>query len=333
MTPPSTQQRLWMYRTMVKSRYYEACLFDAYMEGKQPVFNMANGPLPGEMHLSDGQEPCAVGLAAHLIPADHVACYVRAHHHAIARGVDLVRMTAEIFGRTIGLAGGRAGHIHLFDPELNFWTSGIIGQNMGPAVGAALARVMRGEAGIGVATIGEGGANQGGFHEALNLAAVWKLPFVCVIEDNRWAVSVPKSKSTSVPFNHVRAASYGIEGVYVPGNDPDDIFMACGQAVERARSGKGPVLLELATERLRGHFMGDVEGYRPPEELACKAANDPIPKYRTKLIREGLLTEAADRAIVADVRREVDDAFQIARAAPEPQPQDALRAVFAEEAP
>lgn len=286
-TTPKTAQRLWMYETMVKSRYYEASLFSAYMEGKHPVFNMANGPLPGEMHLSDGQEPCAVGLAAHLIPEDHVGCYVRAHHHAIARGVDLKRMTAEMFGGRSGFAGGRSGHIHIFDPKTHFWTSGIIGQNMGPAVGAALARTMRGEQGIGVATIGEGGANQGGFHESLNLAAIWKLPFICVIEDNKWAVSVPKSKSTSVPRNDVRAASYGIPGEYVEGNDPDLIFAACGRAVAHARAGKGPYLLELETERLQGHFMGDVEGYRPKAEMECKAKNDPIPRYREKLLQIG----------------------------------------------
>lgn len=325
---PSSEQRLWMYSTMAKSRYYEACIAEAYLEGKRPVFNMANGPLPGEMHLSDGQEPCAVGLAAHLTSADYVACHHRSHAQAIAKGVSLNGMTAEIFGRRSGLAGGRGGHMHLFDPDVLFWTSGIIGENMGPAVGAALARVMRGENGIGVAIIGEGGANQGAFHEALNLAALWKLPFLCIIEDNKWAVSVPKEKSTSVPRNDVRAASYGIPGEYVEGNDPDLIFAACGRAVDRARAGLGPSLLELETVRLQGHFMGDAEGYRPDKELKSKAANDPLVRYRDKLMAEGLLSEEQERAVVSRMRREVDAAFAFARSDSEPQPEEALEHVF-----
>jgi pyruvate dehydrogenase E1 component alpha subunit len=317
-----------MYETMVRSRYYESCIFSAYLEGKQPVFNMANGPLPGEMHLADGQEPCAVGLAAHLRPEDHVACYARAHHHAIARGVDLKRMTAEIFGRRSGFAGGRGGHIHLFDPDADFWTSGIVGQNMAVAVGQALARRMRGEPGVAVATIGEGGVNQGGFHESLNLAAIWKLPFVCVIEDNQWAVSVPKSKSTAVPRNDVRAAGYAIPGEYVPGNDPDAIFAACGRAIDRARSGGGPSLLELETFRLQGHFMGDTELYRPRAEREGKPQHDPITQYRDKLVREGVLSQAQQDEIQLRIRREVDEAFRYARSEPEPEPEEALECVF-----
>lgn len=324
----SNDKRLWMYATMVKSRYYEACVRDAYMEGKRPVFNMANGPVPGEMHLADGQEPCAVGLAVHLGREDFVACHHRSHAQAIAKGVDLDRMTAEIFGRRSGLAGGRGGHMHLFDEKVWFWTSGIIGQNVGPAAGAALARVMRGEPGIGVAIIGEGGANQGGFHEGLNLAALWKLPFICVIEDNKWAVSVHKSKSTSVPRNDVRGAAYGIPGEYVEGNDPDAIAAAFGRAVERARSGGGPSLLELETVRLQGHFMGDPEGYRPQQEIDGKPDADPIPKYRERLMQEGVLDARTDEQLLARATREVDEAFAFARAAPEPRPEEALEHLY-----
>lgn len=322
------ERRLWMYETMVKARYYEMCIAALYMEGKRPLFNMAKGPLPGEMHLSDGQEPCAVGLSAHLTPDDYFGCHHRSHAQAIAKGVDLNAMTAEILGRRSGLAGGRGGHMHLFDPKVLFWTSGIIGQNMGPAVGAALARTMRGEPGIAVAAIGEGGANQGGFHEALNLAAVWKLPFICVIEDNGWAVSVPKSASTAVARNDVRAAAYGIPGHYVEGNDPDAIYAAVGIAVARARAGDGPSLIEIETQRLAGHFMGDSEGYLPDGELAGKAALDPIPRYRRRLLDEGVLDEAADAALVARTRETVDAAFIFARAAEEADGPDALETVF-----
>lgn len=325
---PTPEQRLWMYETMVKSRYYEACLAAAYMEGKSPLFDMAKGPLPGEMHLSDGQEPCAVGLSAHLTKDDYFACHHRSHAQAIAKGVDLNRMTAEIFGRTPGLAEGRGGHIHIFDYDVLFWSSGIIGQNMGPAAGAALARKMRGEDGIAIACIGEGGANQGGFHEAMNLAAVWKLPFICVIEDNKWAVSVPKDKSTAVPNNGLRGAAYGIPGEYVPGNDPDVIYEAIGRAVERARNGDGPSLIELETVRLQGHFMGDTEAYMPPAVKKAKADLDPIPIYRKKLVADGVMSDADADGITAKAHAEVDDAFAFARAADEPAPEDALNMVF-----
>jgi acetoin:2,6-dichlorophenolindophenol oxidoreductase subunit alpha len=237
-------------------------------------------------------------------------------------------MTAEIFGRRSGLAGGRGGHMHLFDEKVLFWTSGIIGQNVGPAAGAALARVMRGEPGIGVAIIGEGGANQGGFHEGLNLAALWKLPFICVIEDNKWAVSVPKAKSTAVPRNDVRGAAYGIPGEYVEGNDPDAIADAFGRAVARARTGGGPTLLELETVRLQGHFMGDPEGYRPKEEIEGKPGADPIPRYRDRLLSEGVLSAQADEQLIARAQTEVDEAFAFARAAPEPRPEEALEHLF-----
>ncbi len=135
---PSREQKLWMYEKMVISRRFEEAIAAIYFEGKKPVFNMANGPIPGEMHLSDGQEPCAVGVCAHLQPYDIVTATHRPHHQAIAKGVDLKRMAAEIFGKATGLSGGRGGHMHLFDSAVNFACSGIIAQGMGPAVGAAL---------------------------------------------------------------------------------------------------------------------------------------------------------------------------------------------------
>src|SRR5688572_29128942 len=169
---PDAARRLWMYSTMVKSRHFEGLIKQAYLEGKQPLFNMAKGPIPGEMHLSDGQEPCAVGVCAHLQPEDGVTATHRPHHVAIAKGVDLRRMAAEIFGKSAGLSGGRGGHMHLFDAHVNFCCSGIIAQGMGPAVGMALAAKMRGTQSVAVAFIGEGAANQGAFHEEIGRAHV-----------------------------------------------------------------------------------------------------------------------------------------------------------------
>lgn len=313
---------------MVLSRGYEERLAAAYMEGKTPLFNMANGPLPGEMHLSNGQEPCAVGVCAHLGADDVITATHRPHHIAIAKGVDLQAMTAEIFGKKAGLSGGRGGHMHIFDPKVNFACSGIIAQGMGPAAGAALARKLRGEPGVAVAFIGEGAANQGAFHEVMNIAALWKLPFVCVIEDNAWGVSVAKSQSTAVARNDVRAAAYGIPGVYVPGNDPYAIYAAAGEAIARARAGGGPTLIEIETWRLAGHFMGDVEGYRPAGEKEALFARDPIPAMRQRMIAEKTATADDVSALEAEAKATLDEVFNFARAAAEPQPEEALEKVF-----
>lgn len=331
--PPLTanqSQRLWMYATMVKSRHFEARVKVAYFEGKQPLFNMAKGPIPGEMHLSDGQEPCAVGVCAHLRPGDAVTATHRPHHIAIAKGVDLKAMTAEIFGKKAGLSGGRGGHMHLFDPAVNFACSGIVAQGLGPAVGSALAAKLRGVDDIAVAFLGEGAANQGAFHEALNLAAIWRAPVVFIIEDNAYGISVAKRDCTAVESNAVRAAGYGMPGVHVPGNDADRIHAAAGEAVDRARAGGGPTLIEIETNRLEGHFMGDAEGYRPAGEVEALKAHDPIPAYRARLLAEGFEAKEIDRAAEVAIA-EVDAAFAFARAADYPAPEEVYEHVFAGE--
>lgn len=326
---PDRHQSLWMYSRMVLSRRYEEALAAAYMEGKTPLFNMANGPLPGELHLSNGQEPCAVGVCIHLRAEDVVTATHRSHHVAIAKGVDLPAMTAEMFGKRAGLSGGRGGHMHLFDARVNFSNSGIIAGGMGPAAGAALVRKLRGEPGVAVAFIGEGAVNQGAFHEVMNLAAVWQLPFVCVIEDNAWGVSVHKRQATAVPRNDVRAAAYGIPGIYVPGNDPHAIFAAAGDAIARARAGSGPTLLEIETDRLAGHFMGDAESYRPADEKQAVLARDPIPRLRSRLLREGVASAAELEKIEHDADEAVAAALQFARSQMDAAPHDALQKVFA----
>jgi len=326
---PTRDKIHWMYENMVVSRTFEEAIEKAYLEGKQPVFNMADGPIPGEMHLSNGQEPVAVGVCAHLGPEDVVTATHRPHHEAIAKGVDLNRMAAEIFGKATGLSGGRGGHMHLFDPAVNFACAGIIAEGMGPAVGAALSRKLQHKPGVAVAFIGEGAANQGAFHEAMNLAALWKLPFVCVIEDNGWAISVPQHASTAVAHNDVRAAAYGIPGRYVAGNDPYKIYAAAGEAIARARAGEGPSLLALETYRLAGHFMGDPESYRPKGEKDALFKKDPIPRMRKQMLADGDATATELDAIEAKAAARVDAAIKFARSSATPAPEDALTEVFA----
>ncbi len=326
---PSKEVLHWMYSNMVVSRKFEQTIFDIYLEGKQPVFNMADGPIPGEMHLSDGQEPVAVGVCAHLNDDDIVTATHRPHHQAIAKGVDLKKMAAEIFGKATGLSGGRGGHMHLFDTDVNFACAGIIAQGMGPAAGAALSRKMQGKPGVAVAFVGEGAVNQGAWHEAMNLAALWKLPFICVVEDNAWGISVSKEASTAIPRNDVRAAAYGIPGHYVEGNDPYEIHRVMGEAVKRARAGEGPTLIEVETYRLAGHFMGDPETYRPDGEKDALFEKDPIPAMRARMIAEGDATEAEMDALDAAAQAKVEEAIKFARDSADPKPEDALTAVFA----
>lgn len=326
---PTRAQFLWMYEMMEKARYFEDTMAAVYMEGKSPKFDIGAGPVPGEMHLAAGQEPCAVAVCVHLRADDAVTATHRPHHAAIAKGVDLKKMAAEIFGKSAGLAGGRGGHMHLLDPAANFSCSGIIAEGASPAVGAALAAKLGGRDSVAVAYLGEGAANQGGFHEALNLAALWKLPVIFVIEDNSWGISMPKAKATSVPDTSVRAAGYGMPGAHVDDNDTLQLFDVAAAAVARARSDQGPTLIEVETYRFYGHFQGDPELYRPKDEVARLKAKDPIPRLRAAMIDHAGVTAAEADEIRARARAEVDEAIAFARAAPYPAPEAALDHVFA----
>jgi len=324
----SSERLQWAYRSMVTARYYEETLATIYMEGKTPKFDIAAGTIPGEMHLAAGQEPCAVGLCAHLRASDTVTAPHRPHHVAIAKGVDLNEMTAEIFGKKTGLSGGRGGHMHLFDHRVNFACSGIIAQGCGPAVGAALSAKLQGRDDIAVAFAGEGAANQGGFHESMNLAALWKLGVIFVIEDNTWAISVPKDQATSIPKVADRAAAYGMPGVYIADNDTVALLEAAGEAVARARAGEGPTLIEVETYRFMGHFQGDAEVYRPEGEVEELKEKDAIPRFRDHLLEEGHMTAEEAEALEEEARKAVDAAVEFARSSPFPEPEEALEKVF-----
>ncbi|WP_020375810.1 thiamine pyrophosphate-dependent dehydrogenase E1 component subunit alpha [Sulfobacillus thermosulfidooxidans] len=319
-----------MYRTMCLIRRYEDRLADIYTEGKSPLFSIAAGTIPGEMHLAAGQEPVAVGVIQHLRQDDVVTAPHRPHHFAIAKGVNLRQMTAEIFGRRTGLSRGKGGHMHLFDPNVHFSCSGIVGAGFPPAVGAALAFSRQGRDNVAVAFAGEGAANQGTFHESLNLASVWKVPVVFVIEDNHYAISVPKDQSTSIAHNSDRAHAYGIPGIYISGNDVIAISEAAEEAISRAREGRGPTLLEIETTRLYGHFQGDAEAYLHAGEKDSWRQLDPIKRFRDYLIEHQFLTEQEDERIQAEVSQLVEDAVKFARESPEPAPEEALRDVFME---
>jgi len=314
-----------LYASMVLIRSFEEAILADYHADKKPAWDIGAGLIPGEMHLSAGQEPVASGVCAHLRTDDAVTATHRPHHFAIAHGVDIDRMAAEIYGRETGLGRGRGGHMHLFDPEVHFSCSGIIAEGYPPALGQAYAFKQKGTGRVAVAVTGEGAANQGAFHESLNLAALWQLPVVFVVEDNDWAISVPRDASTAVPSNASRGAAYNMPAERVE-NDVEAIYAAADRAVARARAGQGPTLLEVHTVRLWGHFEGDAQGYRP--ELAEVPSMDPIPRYEQRLRDKGVL----DDAVIARTRQEaqarVEQAITFAKDSPVPDPATASSYVF-----
>ena len=333
---PTTDQLLWMYEKIVVIRHYEETMAKVYLEGKLPpkiqkglAFDIGAGPVPGEMHLAAGQEPVAVGVCAHLRTEDTVVGAHRPHHFAIAKGVPLDEMTAEMFGKVTGLGRGKGGHMHLFHPETKFSCSGIVGAGSPQACGAALAARKLGKDWVAIAFFGEGAANQGAFHEALNLAALWKLPVLFVCEDNKYGISVEKSASTSVDSNAVRAAGYCMPGVLVDTNDAVAVFRAAGVAVARARRGEGPTLIEVKTDRYLGHFQGDPETYRPKNEAQTLRRNDPIDRLGKQLREQGLLDDEADAALRRQIVARVDAGYAFGRESPYPAPEEALQHVFA----
>jgi len=325
-----TQALIDMYAAMVKIRYFEEQIRAAYYEDKLPAFDIAAGPVPGEMHLAAGQEPVAVGMMLHLEPGDAVTATHRPHHVAIAQGVNLKKMAAEIFGKDTGLGHGKGGHMHLFSSDPNFGCSGIIAEGMPVAVGAALAFKKQGKSNVALSFFGEGAANQGAFHESLNLAALWKLPVVFVCEDNAYAISVPKSASTAIADNSDRAAAYGIPGVLVAENDPVAVYEVMGEAIGRARRGDGPSLIEIKTDRLWGHFEGDADAYRSDELKAAMSERDPLNTYAKRLTEEGILNESDIASIQEAMYDEVEEALKFALDSPYPEPEAALEHVFAE---
>jgi pyruvate dehydrogenase E1 component alpha subunit len=321
-------KRREMLTMMVLIRTYEEAILREYHADKSPGFDIGAGLVPGEMHLSAGQEPVAAGLGLHLTKDDAMTATHRPHHVAIAKGVRLREMTAEIFGRETGLGRGRGGHMHLFDPETHFSCSGIIAEGLPPALGQAFAFQRRGTDRVAVAVAGEGAANQGAFHESLNLAALWKLPVIFVIEDNDWGISVPRAQSTSVTSNAVRGAAYDMPGIRVEENSVEGVYEATGEAIARARAGEGPSLIEVHTLRLWGHFEGDAQGYRT--DLDGVPGRDPLPTYRNTLTSLGLITDDDYAAMQSSASELVEDAIGFAKASPTPNPADALQYVFAE---
>ncbi|MFB6236595.1 MAG: thiamine pyrophosphate-dependent dehydrogenase E1 component subunit alpha [Halopenitus sp.] len=316
-----------LFTDMVTARHYEERLQEEYLEGKQPAFDISAGPIPGELHLAAGQEAAAAGVCHHLRDDDTVTAPHRPHHVAIAKGIDLERMTAEIFGRETGLGKGKGGHMHLFDPDVNFACSGIIAEGCPPAVGAGLAAKKRNTDSVAVAYLGEGAIDQGGFLESLNFASVHNLPVVFVVEDNDWAISMPKDRVTDVEDGSDRADGFDMPGYRVDHDDVLDVYDAAEEAIGRARDRNGPTLLEVQVHRRMGHFMGDPETYRPEEDQEAATERDSVERLEDDMRAHGF-----DDEEIATLREEaearVEDAIEWAKQQPKPDPEDAYEDVW-----
>ena len=327
---PSVSELQEMYEHAVTARRYEERLQEEYLEGKQPAFDISAGPIPGELHLAAGHEAAAVGVCQHLRDSDVVTAPHRPHHVAIAKGVDLRRMTAEIFGRRTGLSKGKGGHMHLYDPEVNFACSGIIAQGCPPAVGAALAAKKRNTDDVAVAYLGEGAISQGAFLESLNLAGLHDLPVVFVVEDNDWAISMPKGRVTDVDDGSRRADGFAVHGDRVDVDDAVAVYEAAGEAVGRARNGNGPTLLEVQVHRRMGHFMGDPESYRPEADAERAEALDSIPRLEERLRAHGVEDDEIE-GIRERANDRVEDAIVWAKDQPQPDPEEAYEDAFTQQ--
>jgi pyruvate dehydrogenase E1 component alpha subunit len=322
------EQLLHAYQQLCLIRAFEETIADRYAIGKTPQFNMAAGPIRGEMHLAVGQEAVAVGVGLFLTDADAVVSTHRPHHHALAKGVPVDKLAAEIFGKATGLCRGKGGHMHLFDAEHRFACSGIVGASFPQAAGAAFAFKHRGEPHVAVAFAGEGAANHGTFTETLNAAALWQLPLVIVIEDNLYADSTPKWAALAQPHQFQRALGYNVTTYLVDGMDLIDVARAARQAIARARAGYGPSVIEALCYRYRGHFEGDGEEYRTREEVERWRQLDPIPRLARRLTALGWADDAVLAGLAAEATARVEQAIAFAEQSPLPEPDEALVGVF-----
>lgn len=316
-----TEFLLSLYRTMVLIRKFE----------ERVKFLFLEGVMPGTIHQYQGQEACAVGVCAALREDDVITSTHRPHGHALAKGVAVQAMMDELFGKATGCCKGKGGSMHIGDLAVGMVPAvAIVGGGIPIATGCALAFKMRKEARVAVSFSGDGAANEGAFHEGVNMGAIWDLPIVYVIENNLYGASTPVNMVFKTPTIAERAGAYGIPGHRVDGNDVIAVFEAATQAVKRARAGQGPSLLELMTYRITGHSRRDPCTYQPKEERTQAVANEPIGRFAKRLIADAGVTQDALDRIGAELDAAIESAVQHAMAAPLPAPEDALKDLFVE---
>jgi pyruvate dehydrogenase E1 component alpha subunit len=300
---------------------------------EQAIALFERGHIRGNVHPCIGQEAVSVGVCANLRRDDYMTSTHRGHGNCLAKGADPRLMMAELLGRKTGYCKGKGGSMHIADFDGgNLGANGIVGGGFPIATGAGIGIQNRGTDQVAVCFFGDGAANQGTFHESLNLAALWKLPVLYVCENNQYALSTPLRESAGLPELSERARGYGIPGIRVDGNDVLAVYAAAGEAVRRARAGEGPTLLDCLTYRFFGHFTGDPgKGitYRSKAEMDEWLARCPIARLRRQLLAEGTLTEEAAQAVEARVETTIAAAAQFGLDSPWPSPEEAIEDVFA----
>jgi TPP-dependent pyruvate/acetoin dehydrogenase alpha subunit len=308
-----------MYRTMVRVRAFEDKVKDLFLRKA----------VRGTTHVSQGQEAVAAGGCLALAPDDYILTTHRGHGHCIAKGVTSKALLSEILGKVTGCCNGRAGSLHAFDISKGvLGAAAVVGAGIPMATGVALGIQYKGEKRIVLNFFGEGASNEGAFHESVNMASVWKLPIVYLIEHNRIADTTPFAETINIENVSDRAAGYGIEGKVVDGNDVEAVYEAVTLAVEKARSGGGPTLLECKTYRWEGHHIGDPCLWRKPGELDEWKKKCPIDRRKKKLLAKKIATEKDLETIHQEALAEMDEAEKYGMESPQPDPKTALDYVW-----
>ena len=304
-------------------------LIRRFEEGAEQSY--MRGLIHGTMHLSIGQEASAMATCMELTDQDKITSNHRGHGHCIAKGADVGRMFAEFFGKETGYCHGRGGSMHIADVKTgNLGANGIVGGGLPIAVGAALSAKRLGKDEVSVCFFGDGANNEGAFHEALNMAAIWKLPVIFVCENNKYGMSTPAAYATAVKNISERAAAYNMPGVTVDGNDFSAVAEAVHTAIARARAGEGPSLVENLTYRWRGHSKSDRNRYRTKEEIEEWMGRDPIVRFRDELIAHGIVNADEADAIEKSAMDAVEAGIEFAKASPAPDVSEVTRYVYAE---
>lgn len=315
----SEERLLGMYRSMVRVRLFETAV--------EKLF--AANQIPGFVHLSIGQEGSSVGACSALRSDDYITSTHRGHGHMIAKGADIRRMMAELFGKKDGYCKGKGGSMHIADFGIGvLGANGVVAGGFPIAVGAGLSAKLRKTDQVTMCFFGDGASNRGPFHEALNMAAIWKLPVIFMCENNQYASTTSASYSLSVTDVSTRAAGYGMPGLTVEGNDILKVLSAVTKAVKRARKGEGPSLVEAKTYRYKGHYEGDPQRYRSNEEIEKAMENDPIDRFKNYLSQKGFLSTRKERALVKEIEKEIEEAVSFAEASPFPEPEEALEDLY-----
>ncbi|MDX2270519.1 MAG: pyruvate dehydrogenase (acetyl-transferring) E1 component subunit alpha [Cyanobacteriota bacterium] len=316
------EQAITLYRDMVLGRTFEDKCAQMYYQGK----------MFGFVHLYNGQEAVSTGVIKSLRSSDYVASTYRDHVHALSAGVPARAVMAELFGKATGCSKGRGGSMHLFSAEHNFLGGyAFVAEGIPVATGAAFSAKYRHSEQVTACFFGDGASNNGQFFECLNMAALWDLPIIYVVENNLWAIGMAHDRATSKVDIYEKAAAFGMPGYQIDGMNVIEVWQAAQQAVARARAGEGPTLLECLTYRFRGHSLADPDELRNPEDKEQWRQRDPIKHFERHALHHHLMSESEFQAIQAEIQSTVEDAVAFALDSPEPTVDELYRFVFAED--